>query len=289
MKVSNEFSQPINPIGGTYPTSWAGYVHKQPRTAEGLPNSRHIGDDYNGPGGGNTDLGFDVSAVANGVVEKVIPWNKKAGYGNHLFIKHELTPYLQKKYGCKIIYSHYAHLESFRCFEGQEVSKGQVIAKLGNTGTKYAHLHLEIRKPTGRGYEDYPTNQSVDWIDKYYFTPFTFIEENKKELTEQAPTTSPEPEATIETEPSVVPESPPDDDSGVTSPSGTGDSETSSTNEPDNGSDTTSDVVVFPPDVLVDIPPETPSKIPNLFQKIKDIFDSALDWFLSFFIKKEVR
>lgn len=104
----------------------------------------------------------------------------------------------------------------------------------------------------------------------------------------QAPTTSPEPEATIETEPSVVPESPPDDDSGVTSNDLPGDSETSSTNEPDNGSDTTSDVVVFPPDVLVDIPPETPSKIPNLFQKIKDVLTDALDKFLSFFIKKGV-
>ena len=283
MAKTNEFSQPINSIGGTYPNGFAGYVHKQPRTPEGLPNSRHIGDDFNGPGGGNTDLGFDVFAVGNGVVEKLIVWNKKAGYGNHLFIKHTLSPYLQKKYGCDIIYSHYAHLESFRTFEGQEVSKGQVIAKLGNSGTKYAHLHLEIRKPTGRGYEDYPTNQPVSWIDKYYFTPFTFIEENKKEpVTDTPPAASPQPEPTAITEPTTIPPGPPEPDESGDSITGDIPIITISSQPPSDpirpdiastGDTITSSTNISPPVQQAD------EKVHDILQTIKAFFSSIVKWF----------
>ena len=202
MKVANEFCQPINPIGGTYPINWSGYAFLQP--LGGGRKGVHVGIDYNGPGGGNTDLGFDIFSVANGIVEKLISWDgKSVGYGNHLFIRHELSPYLQKKYGIGVIYSHYAHLEAFRCFEGQEVTKGQVIAKLGKSGTELGHLHLETRKPTGRGYNDYPSTQPLDWLRKYYFDPYYFIQDNLKEP-EQTPTTEnsqPSAESPAETPP----------------------------------------------------------------------------------------
>src|SRR3990167_3474602 len=192
MKPAIEFTQPISPIAGEYPESFPGYVFLQP--LGGGRTGVHVGTDYNGPGGGNTDLGFDIFSVANGIVEKLIRWDgKSVGYGNHLFIRHQLSPYLEQKYGAKVIYAHYAHLEAFRCFEGQEVSKGQVIAKLGNTGTQYAHLHLEIRKPTGRCYNDYPSTQPLDWLRKYYFDCYPFIEENRKEPQNETspPNTSP--------------------------------------------------------------------------------------------------
>jgi len=178
VKKTDSFSQPIDDVGGKYPTQWAGYVHLQPRTPEGKSHLRHLGDDYNGAGGGNSDLGYDVKAIANGVVEKVIYWNGRYGFGNHVFVKHYLSDYLKEKCGNGIIYSHYAHLDAFRCHEGQEVTKGQVIAKLGNSGTRWAHLHLSIRKPTGRGYEDYPSHKSLSWINERYFRPYTFIQEN---------------------------------------------------------------------------------------------------------------
>lgn len=60
----------------------------------------------------------------------------KNGYGNCIIIVH--------KFGFETLY---AHLTAFYCKVGQEVSKGQIIAFLGNTGrTTGAHLHYEIHK-----------------------------------------------------------------------------------------------------------------------------------------------
>lgn len=57
------------------------------------------------------------------------------GYGLLLIIKHNET-----------FLSAYAHNQSLLVKEGQIVEKGQVIAKLGNTGTDRYKLHFEIRK-----------------------------------------------------------------------------------------------------------------------------------------------
>lgn len=213
MNKSKAFTQPINPIAGNYPTNWPGYYFLQPRISEGKPNLLHIGVDYNGPGGGNTDLGQEVYAISDGLIEKIIPWNRKYGFGNHLFIRHQLSDHLKKKYNCEIIYSHYAHLQEFKCHEGQIVTKGQLIAKLGNSGTKYAHLHLEIRKPTGLGYESYPTGKGSVWLRRYYFDSYLFIEDNttepvEKETTSESPSTTPDTippgETGSETPPAIV-------------------------------------------------------------------------------------
>ena len=165
-------------FGGQYPSNWAGYTFLQPRTPEGKPNLRHIGVDYNGTGPGNSDLGLDVLCIAHGFVEKVIKWNGKGGYGNHVFVKHELSQKLKDKYG-EVIYSHYAHLNDIVCTQGQDIDQGMLIGHVGKSGTQYAHLHLEIKKPTGLGYESYPSDKPETWLKQYYFDPYYFIEENK--------------------------------------------------------------------------------------------------------------
>ncbi|MDC0979394.1 peptidoglycan DD-metalloendopeptidase family protein, partial [Gammaproteobacteria bacterium] len=57
------------------------------------------------------------------------------GYGLLLIIKHDET-YL----------SAYAHNRAVMTKEGDEVSKGQVIAEMGQTGAESPRLHFEIRK-----------------------------------------------------------------------------------------------------------------------------------------------
>ena len=60
----------------------------------------------------------------------------------------------EKDWGNLIIVSHpggystwYAHLQNFNIKEGQQVSKGDVIGFLGNTGKSTGpHLHYEIRQ-----------------------------------------------------------------------------------------------------------------------------------------------
>lgn len=179
MKKATSFIQPMK-FTGTYPGNWPGYTFLQQRTPEGHPELRHIGVDYN-YGAANQDIGFDAICAASGVVEKCIKWNGAAGYGNHVFIRHELSDRLKAKYGCDVLYSHYAHLNDIACQEGQDINKGDLIGHVGNSGTQYGHLHVEIRKPTGLGYESYPSDKPEDWLRQYYFDPYLFIEENKTE------------------------------------------------------------------------------------------------------------
>ena len=142
-------------------------------------------------------------------------------------------------------------------------------------------MHFELRKPTGKGFENYPTNEPVSWIDKYYFTPYRFVEDNLKEPAKepentQTPTTSPIPETPIEPESDNVPQSSPDVPSEPPSVDVPGDSVPSGTNESDDTTPTISDTIVYPPDDLV--PP--PSKRPSFFEKIKAFFSRALKAFL---------
>ena len=77
--------------------------------------------------------GVPIVATANGkVVERD---SDEKGYGNYLVIRH--------KYG---FYTKYAHLQRIYVTAGQEVSQGDVIGTMGNTGLSTGpHLHYEVR------------------------------------------------------------------------------------------------------------------------------------------------
>ncbi len=77
--------------------------------------------------------GQPVKASEAGVV--VYSGNGLLGYGELIIIKHN-EQYL----------SAYGHNKSLKVQEGQSVTRGQVIAELGSTGTNVNNLHFEIRK-----------------------------------------------------------------------------------------------------------------------------------------------
>ena len=77
--------------------------------------------------------GDDVHAAAAGKV--VYSGNGLISFGNLVIIKHN-DNYL----------SAYAHNRNILVTEGQRVSQGQVIAKIGKTDTSNSVLHFEIRK-----------------------------------------------------------------------------------------------------------------------------------------------
>ncbi len=86
----------------------------------------HKGIDFTAP------EGTDVIATGDGVVVRVK--NRKYGYGKHIVIDHG--------YGYQTLY---AHLSKVLVRKGQRVKRGQVIGKIGNTGTSTApHLHYEV-------------------------------------------------------------------------------------------------------------------------------------------------
>src|SRR5690606_21170380 len=112
--------------------------------------NNHLGEDWNGNGGGNSDLGDAVYAIANGKVS--FAKNVKRGWGNVIRIVHTL-PSGQR------VESLYGHCEEILVVEGEEVKKGQKIGTIGTADGKYqAHLHFEIREevglPIGKGYSE---------------------------------------------------------------------------------------------------------------------------------------
>lgn len=86
----------------------------------------HKGIDFTAP------KGTDVIATGNGKVVRVE--NKRRGYGKNIIIDHG--------YGYRSLY---AHLSKVDVKKGDVIKKGQVIGKVGNTGTSTAsHLHYEV-------------------------------------------------------------------------------------------------------------------------------------------------
>lgn len=79
------------------------------------------------------EMGQPVLAAAPGKV--VYSGSSLRGYGKLVIIKHNKT-YL----------SAYAHNSQILVKEGQEISKGQKIAEIGNTDADRVKLHFEIRK-----------------------------------------------------------------------------------------------------------------------------------------------
>lgn len=101
-------------------------MRKDPRTKE---HKHHTGIDFSAP------IGTNVYATADGVVKTA--QTRQGGFG----IMVELTHGEKSEYVTR-----YAHLDSFQVEVGQEVKKGEVIGKVGNSGLSYGpHLHYEIR------------------------------------------------------------------------------------------------------------------------------------------------
>lgn len=87
----------------------------------------HTGIDFTAPSG------TPIQATGNG---KVIKADRgRVGYGNHVIIDHG--------YGYTTLYG---HMSTIQVREGEEITKGQTIGTVGNTGTSTApHLHYEVR------------------------------------------------------------------------------------------------------------------------------------------------
>lgn len=102
--------------------------------------AQHPGIDLNGRGGGDTDLGANVYAIADGVVTHA---QGHRVWGNIVLIHH---PELG-------VWSQYAHLDVMQVKVGQTIRVGERLGTIGKGGTSpqfpkgrfLAHLHFEIR------------------------------------------------------------------------------------------------------------------------------------------------
>jgi murein DD-endopeptidase MepM/ murein hydrolase activator NlpD len=148
------------------------------RFAERFGLGIHPGEDWNGRGGGNTDLGQPVHAIAAG---RVVHATDHAGlWGKVVIVQHVYYENHEKKR----IRSLYAHLAEIRVAAGDEVARRQVLGTIGqDAGRKYlAHLHLELRLDESLAPTYWPSShaRTADWVRERYAAPTAFIASHRE-------------------------------------------------------------------------------------------------------------
>lgn len=132
-----------------------------------LRSPQHFGEDWNGRGGGNTDLGDPVYTVADGVV--TFAHDVRQGWGNVVLIRHAYRDPTSGQ--VKFIDSLYGHLDKMMVKTGQGVKRGQQVGTIGtNRGMYTAHLHFEMRHNIhiGMGRRGIPADLT-NWADPTQF------------------------------------------------------------------------------------------------------------------------
>ncbi len=141
--------------------------------ARGYYPNGHLGEDWNGRGGGNTDEGDPIYAIGHGVV--VFSEDFKMGWGNVVIIRHA---YREKNGQIAYIDSLYGHLKVRNVRLGEKITRGQLVGTMGRgpRNMYYAHLHFEIRKnlAVGMARSDFKRDYSV------YHSPTYFIEKYRR-------------------------------------------------------------------------------------------------------------
>lgn len=108
-------------------------------------SAMHAGIDLAGP------VGTPIYATADGTVASS-GWNS-GGYGNLIEIDHG-----------RGIFTRYAHLSKLDVREGERVTRGQVIGRMGSTGRSTgSHLHYEVRIDD-RPVNPIPFMRSTDYL-----------------------------------------------------------------------------------------------------------------------------
>lgn len=101
----------------------------------------HEGVDLNLKTGGDTDLGQEIKAIASGkIVYYHYASHPTTSFGRHLVLK------IDGAWGTRWV--HYCHLQDTDFCKDTErtINEGDIIARLGKSGTPYAHLHFSIFK-----------------------------------------------------------------------------------------------------------------------------------------------
>lgn len=133
----------------------------------------HTGEDWNGSGGNNTDLGQPVYSVANGRV--VFAENCGTLWGNVIVIQHTFYENNERTH----LRSVYAHLLDLSVRAGEEVKRRQRIGSIGQDPDKTfdAHLHLEFRWDESLSPNYWPSANGKDqaWVRAHYAEPSAFI------------------------------------------------------------------------------------------------------------------
>ena len=138
--------------------------------ARGFRPGGHVGEDWDGIRGGDTDLGDPIYSAGDGIV--VFARDVHLGWGNVVIVRHAYRDGGNVKY----IDALYGHLQKMLVSRGQRVSRGQQIATMGTAHGQYdAHLHFEIRKNLEIGMSRSKFQKDFN----NYFDPTQFINSHR--------------------------------------------------------------------------------------------------------------
>jgi murein DD-endopeptidase MepM/ murein hydrolase activator NlpD len=138
--------------------------------ARGFRSHGHLGEDWDGVRGGDTDLGDPIYSIGDGLV--VFARDCHMGWGNVLIVRHSY----REGGTVKTVDALYGHLQTMLVHRGQAVGRGQKIATMGNAHGLYdAHLHLEVRKNLEIGMSRAAFAQDFS----NYYDPTQFIQEHR--------------------------------------------------------------------------------------------------------------
>ena len=152
--ISNGFDFPVGKPNAN------GYYN-----AQKFQENDHLGDDWNGVGGGNSDLGDPIYTIGNGYISETKDY--EGGWGKVVRIVHY--------YKGSLYESLYAHCDSIFIKSNRFIKKGEQIATIGNcNGAYYAHIHLELRDHVDLG-----IGGGYSWDTTGYLTPTEFIKKNR--------------------------------------------------------------------------------------------------------------
>ena len=132
--------------------------------AQRFTENHHLGDDLNGIGGENSDLGDPIYAVGDGRV--LLARDGGPGWGNVIIVLHAIEENGARRY----VQSYYGHCQEILVHAGDDVRRGQKIATVGTAGGPYfAQLHFEMRELitpfVGPGYRE----NTAGWLNPTEF------------------------------------------------------------------------------------------------------------------------
>lgn len=139
------------PVGGRFAEGY--YIAQRFEAENGrFGGKKHLGEDWNTVGGGDSDYGAPIYSMAHGVVSEVADYG--GGWGKVIRIVHHF-PKTNPEYFETV----YAHLSTIDVVPGQLISATEWIGTIGDAGGVYpSHLHLELRTkiglPIGGGYAE---------------------------------------------------------------------------------------------------------------------------------------